>query len=68
MADNRDKTQIEIYTAALKNKFAGILNTTAAEVGKAINGEFGEDSKTHVRLGKTARTHNKLSWGFLSDC
>lgn len=67
----RDKTQIEIYTTALKNTFAGILNTTAAEVGKAINGEFGEDSKTRVRLGRTARPHSKLSWEHLiesTDC
>jgi len=67
----RDKTQIDLYTAALKNKFAGILNTTAAEVGRAINGEFGEDSKTRVRLGRTARTHTKLSWEHLiesTDC
>ncbi len=67
----RDKTQIDIYTAALKNTFAGILNTTAEEVGRAINGEFGEDSKLRVRLGRTARTHTKLSWEHLiesTDC
>ncbi len=63
----RDKTQIDLYTAALKNKFAGILNTTAKEVGRAINDEFGEDSKTRIRLGRTARTHTKLSWEHLIE-